>query len=150
MNEAEFNETVIETQKLKKNSNLANSQVDSFDALNPFMNITFGFKVVPPISNEYNSVAYLMQKMSLISDTEDGPEHQLYDKDAVGDIDSDVASPKFFKWDRWSMGDNSFQFATLKFDEEHVPTESPRYCLGLLEANLADKHNYDLYNEVFG
>ena len=92
-----------------------------------------------------------MQKMSLISDTEEGPEHQLYDKEAVGDIDSESASPKFFKWDRWSNGDDSFQFQTLKFDEEHVPSgDSPRYCLGLLEANLADKHNYDNYNEVFG
>jgi hypothetical protein len=89
--------------------------------------------------------------MSLISDNEQGSEHEMYDRDSVGDIDSESASPKFFKWDRWGLGDDSFQFSTLKFDEDHVPVgDSPRYCLGLLEANLADKHNYDNYNEVFG
>ena len=49
-----------------------------------------------------------MQGMSLISDTEQGPEHELYDKESVGDIDSQSASPKFFKWDRWGNGDDSF------------------------------------------
>ena len=51
---------------------------------------------------EYESLAFLTQTMSLVSDSETGPDHEFYDVDAVGDIDSDSASPKFFRWDRWS------------------------------------------------
>jgi hypothetical protein len=115
VNEAEYNETLIETAKVRRNGNHMNKELDAFDALNPFINITFGFKVVPPISSEYNALGYLMQRMSLVSGTEG--DHELYDRDTVGDLDSETASPKYFKWDRWWLGADSFQFATLKFDE---------------------------------
>ena len=92
--------------------------------------------MVPPnldsseLRQEYTADAnkVILQKMSLISDQVYGPDHEQYNQDAVGDLDSTSASPKFFKWDRWG----SFQFKTLNFDEEHIPVgDSPRYCLGL-------------------
>jgi hypothetical protein len=106
----------------------------------------FSFKLVPPLEN-YESLAILTQTMSLISDSEDGPDHEFYDIDAVGDIDSSSASPKFFKWDRWSLEEKSYQFKTLKFDEENVPAgDSISYCLGIQEAPDARKRDYDDQN----
>lgn len=55
--------------------------------------------------------------MSLISDPENNDDHVLYDENSVGDIDSDEASPKFFKWDRYANGpDDFFQFKPLNFN----------------------------------
>ena len=89
--------------------------------------------------------------MSLISDSEDGPDHQFYDIDAVGDIDSDSASPKFFKWDRWSLDEKAYKFKTLKFDEENVPAgDSTSYCLGIEESPESKKEDLDDYTLVKG
>ena len=64
-----------------------------YNPTNPFNNVTFGFKMVPPYEIDYidfsNDPHALNQKMSIISDTENGSDHELYDIDSVGDIDSD-------------------------------------------------------------
>lgn len=44
----------------------------------------------------------MLEKMSLVSGKTEENDDVIYDKDSVGEIDSDYASPKYFKWDRWS------------------------------------------------
>ena len=82
--------------------------------------------------------------------TTDGlPFNAVYDTDAVGNPDTELISPRYFKWDRWSSADNSFQFSPMEFDELHMPLgDSNRYCLDLEHANIKDRYHYDKYNKI--
>ena len=40
--------------------------------------------------------------MALVSEMEYGRDHEFYDIESVGNIDSEEASPKFFKWNIWA------------------------------------------------
>ena len=119
-----------------------------YNPQNPFQSLTFGFKIGPTWPQSYaqdNDKDSYLQRMSLVSGRTENDD--VYDKESVGEIDSEYASPKYFKWDRWGSSiDHSFQFQPLMFSTAKVPIgESPHYCLGLEIAGADDKADFEKF-----